>query len=534
MSRASTTKKRRYSTAGTPSTKTTSVSRLNELLADALFIAENIDPDELKGPDSRKAIKLARSILQALPVENFVKSIGYNDHKRSLNEKIRALQKHCKRDWKDGYERQSEMMSEISEEIVQWLPELWRVMAEEEADPELIRPSLVLCSTIVGDIWSCKSRAEYGDQRFDINISGSSGESIYKVSGGIGDMLVWMWRELLVISGSRKIAIDGILDDIEQFEKTDKVFGLLQQFPANGEQPEGNKFWDKHWNQSMKDFSTQLCERQYQERIAEFQKSPTIGLYRRLVSQYPTLKKQLITFVRENAFSKYPAISYSDAAEIFMECKQTKALLRILDITTYSSTMSDTTLRAIVKYLSTQTSKEIRARGLKILEFGLKRAKDSVWNSIDEVFPGLDNATDWLEFELDDMYVTDSESDDGEEPGHPRRLKDETKLKPVLRKFANIASDYPDGEDGPLNRDSNPMKGYDSDDSDYEEAKQAISPNLAKGIQDWVALLGAWPDNAEKAEVWDKVKCSDMDPWIVIDGALEELANRYVELMCRA
>lgn len=136
------------------------LTRLNELLTDAITTAKAIKRARKDDPALQKAHKLANSLLKALPLSEVTapKDVGYNIHKGSLERGVRALEVHCRHDPIDGWEQQGEMMWDISGEIVKWLPELWGFMAEDEVDPELIRPALILCSNTVGSMSGCESR----------------------------------------------------------------------------------------------------------------------------------------------------------------------------------------------------------------------------------------------------------------------------------------------------------------------------------------------------------------------------------------
>lgn len=162
----STGNKRRRTTAtansGDPSTTSdaskATLARLNELLAEALTTAKAVKPGRGDGSAIKKARRLVNSLLKALPIDTTIQAIGYDAHKVSLDKSIKALQKDCKRNWKDGYEEQGEMMEEIGSEIVEWISDLWRLMVEDDADLTLIKQALILCSDTVDRIWACHSR----------------------------------------------------------------------------------------------------------------------------------------------------------------------------------------------------------------------------------------------------------------------------------------------------------------------------------------------------------------------------------------
>lgn len=157
----------------------------------------------------------------------------------------------------------------------------------------------------------------------------------------------------------------------------------------------------------------------------------------------------------------------------------TEDLLRLFDTLPHHTTKTaDNIRRSIPKHLAGQRSEAHRARATKILEEGLRKIEEAVWSAIEDAFPGLDYATDWLEIKVDEAGLS----------RNPRLKKsyldplskEEQLLDKLILRFGEVASRDRDGYSG---RQS-PMQGYDSGDSDHEEVKERILPNLRKGIQD--------------------------------------------------
>lgn len=84
--------------------------------------------------------------------------IDYNGHKASLDDQLKALQRHIKRDPHDGHEEQAEMMRDILQELAGWLPHLWTLGVHEGFDVDEVRKCLVLCCRIVDRTGSTSSR----------------------------------------------------------------------------------------------------------------------------------------------------------------------------------------------------------------------------------------------------------------------------------------------------------------------------------------------------------------------------------------
>lgn len=90
-------------------------------------------------------------------------------------------------------------MTDISKEILKWLPKLWRLMTKlNGADLKRVQQSLVLCTDTVKSIENCNSRyveisgfdayvftynrrCEYSDMSFKITITDYNKKVIYKV-----------------------------------------------------------------------------------------------------------------------------------------------------------------------------------------------------------------------------------------------------------------------------------------------------------------------------------------------------------------
>lgn len=49
-------------------------------------------------------------------------------------------------------------MQEISAEVLRWLPKLWRVGVEKGLETQLVRKSLVLCTSVINQAAECGSR----------------------------------------------------------------------------------------------------------------------------------------------------------------------------------------------------------------------------------------------------------------------------------------------------------------------------------------------------------------------------------------
>ena len=61
------------------------------------------------------------------------------------------------------------------------------------------------------------------------------------------------------------------------------------------------------------------------------------------------------------------------------------------------------------------------------------------------------------------------------------------------------------------------------------EEKEERQPNLEGAIENWIGALQEYPDMAQAAAVWDRLKETDSEDLLfAVDGAAEALANRCV------
>jgi hypothetical protein len=99
----------------------------------------------------------AATVAASLPMED----LELPTRKKSLEDSLKELIKDCKRDWKDGYDRQSEMMDEIAIELRSWLPVIWRVGAEFCSQVSDSHKALMVCARVYEEARDVDSRYAY-------------------------------------------------------------------------------------------------------------------------------------------------------------------------------------------------------------------------------------------------------------------------------------------------------------------------------------------------------------------------------------
>jgi len=172
-----------------------------------------------------------------------LQAIGYDEHKESLEDSVKALNKSVKRDWKDGSEEQGEMMEEIAAEVLEWLPILWRTAVEDGLELPLIRKCLLLCTETINKVANCNSRSEFGDLDFEVTITNSDDVKIYEeTSAGIEHTLAWMWKEILVMASAQGAPTKNIESDIERLNIKDDVYGFIRKDGGKSSSNSSNHF----------------------------------------------------------------------------------------------------------------------------------------------------------------------------------------------------------------------------------------------------------------------------------------------------
>lgn len=84
-------------------------------------------------------------------------AINYDTHERSLNKNVRLLYHDVKTRGLEGWEDQEVLMLRLTNEIANWIPELWSIGVELGFNVDLVRQSLVLCTDVIRSVQNCGS-----------------------------------------------------------------------------------------------------------------------------------------------------------------------------------------------------------------------------------------------------------------------------------------------------------------------------------------------------------------------------------------
>ncbi|KAK0432524.1 hypothetical protein EV421DRAFT_1848770 [Armillaria borealis] len=496
------------------------VQRLHNLFTDALTMAKSLEVT----PDNRAALqnlrKMAVSLLDILPAEErAARDLECELHHFSLSSSGIELATSRKYDPEDRNYERVQTMGCIVKEVVEWLPDIWLAMAEENADRFLILKCLNICSSAVDDL------GEEFESIKRLVITNSEKNTVYDERHSVEYHMAWMWREFLVFSAIRgsDTPANEVIDEDEMYEQ---VFSLFRQGTSDPKNEDGCAFRDEHWSQEMKTVAERLYAERHHHRITEFIEKPSFRLYTSLVSDYPDVKDSLLSSMRERLFLDKPFIRYSDAAEILAAASQTEDIVRLLDhlMEDNLTALHTPTILIIVRYLSKVSNKKHRTRALHIVEDGLKTSKRDALEAVNDLFPGLDDAQLWLRRLLDAGNLTwDEDVLDGSYPERDTNLG----------RFAELAANggpLTDPNWAPPVKKPETQRDANSEDEDgycLEEERQPLERNLTQFIRAWTQILGQWPDEKAAVEVWNRVKFDGSELlFSVVEGAEEALMER--------
>ncbi|KAK0185201.1 hypothetical protein F5146DRAFT_1071846 [Armillaria mellea] len=486
------------------------VQRLHNLLTDALTTAKALEVT----PDNRAALQnvreIAVSLLDILPAGRGVRDLQYDLHDISLTSLSRELAKVERYDPDNEHDEQGPLVERIMEEVVEWLPDIWLAMTEENSDIDLIRRCMIICSSAADNLsgeFDCSKR---------LVITNSENTTVYNHEACyVLDYMAWMWREFLVFSDIRgsplAVSAGEIIKDDDLYEQ---VFNLFRRDTSDAKNKEGYAFRDDHWTQEMKNVASRLYAERYNHRIAKFIMYPSFRQYTSLVSKYPDIRPSILSLMRERVFSDKPFIRCSDAAEIFAAASQTEDIVRLLDrLTEKDSTLHTQAILIIIKYLSKLSDKKHRTRALQVVEDGLKMSKRDALGAVNDLFPGLADAQLWLrrlrdagDFPFDDNILHDEYHE-----------RDEN-----LRSFAErVVTGGPLTDPNWAPPVKKPETQSEADSCCLEEEPER---NLAQSIRDWALVLGEWPDEKAAAKAWSRIKFDGSElMFSAVEGAEEAL-----------
>ena len=101
---------------------------------------------------------LQQALADAERVHHLRNAIGFEKHRKSLEARVKDLEKSVKRSWKHGYEEQAELIEGIANEVLKWLPLLWKIAIEEGLEIQAVQKCLAFCTKIIQRVESCNSR----------------------------------------------------------------------------------------------------------------------------------------------------------------------------------------------------------------------------------------------------------------------------------------------------------------------------------------------------------------------------------------
>ncbi|KAF7421260.1 hypothetical protein PC9H_011781 [Pleurotus ostreatus] len=219
-------------------------------LTDALYDARRICDNDSGITTFRRTRALVASISSALSEDPVIKQLDLEEHEQSIDGVMKELLRSCQYDWHDGLEEQGDYMSEICQEMAEWLRDIWSVLETGENLCD-VRACIAYCAETVRSISNADSRAGFHHQETNICIMNEADEVIYETSQHIGETLTWFYKELLVMDAAQGNGwlTSTILADLKAFDKVEDVFELLQE-------PE------EHWTLEMRAAAEDLIRKE--------------------------------------------------------------------------------------------------------------------------------------------------------------------------------------------------------------------------------------------------------------------------------
>ncbi|KAK7683691.1 hypothetical protein QCA50_013067 [Cerrena zonata] len=316
--------------------------------------------------------------------------VNYDIHEKSLNDQVKALEKHCKRNWHRSSEIQAEMMMKIGKEVLQWLPHLWQIGVEKGLEMDLVQKCLVLCTTIIIRVTKCGSFVEFCEIEFALVISDTIGNVVYKDNTYLLQSIAWVWRELLVSATSKHRSPNGILADIRRLQFEEEVYEYLKRGNVENRMDEGRGYWDVHWNEDMRAAALFLLDERHQDRIRNFDKRISLTLYKEILSEDPTIKDRLLRITRRQMFEdkdRLVATNYRTAVQIF-GLDSSEDLPALLDV--LPGDMDTLEVKKIIfRFWADSNLPTSCAKALELLKSGLEEAKKRVLDEVNNAFPNF-------------------------------------------------------------------------------------------------------------------------------------------------
>ncbi|RDB16759.1 hypothetical protein Hypma_002383 [Hypsizygus marmoreus] len=502
--------------------------------------------------------------------------INFDERSTSISKGIKELKRHVKSDWKEGYEEQAEMMTEIVEEMAGWIPDLWTAGVEQGTEHLLVHKSLKFCKSSLGALANTHSRSNFSDlDSPDIVVEDANGKVVYKNEHGSTEHAVlWVWRDLLL---SAIVRVQGtslaekLVADLESLDLASEMLDRLEEeitdppratkFPKYGSEEykkvdwaaeeERNLLMNAHLSPEMRAAIPKVKALFVAGGVAKFEIEPTEDVYSSIVYANPNLRDRLLSVAKAHFLTpKDRWTSISSGFGVFQRAGADLELLQLLDLANTPERRfltDDKTQQAAISYLSGR-SPDIRSKTRLHLERGLSQVAALTIQEIKRVFPTLPDAWRYLKDQLDKGKITpavpDEPSPKRPKPNAPSygyrssgilpRDPDPTR-DPILKIFISKAGWTPaeERDDSEEEEEEDDYRDFDEqryNDNTYESPaeKQDIPLAFITVLQEWVGVLNRWPDIPEREAIKESVRATFEDGkyFFDVDGVADKLARR--------
>jgi len=226
----------------------------------------------------------------------------------------------------------------------------------------------------------------------------------------------------------------------------------------------------------------------------------------------------MLETARSHFFDEHQGtVSWTSAVNIFKDAGSTDDILKVVDIIGGGMCTPDSTKAKKEAILYLMDQEKYRLNALEVLKASILASEEEILDSMHDAFPGLDEAYEYLEEKIEDGKFSEKEQPSS---------KSSVRREKILEKFISIARNGAEEDHVEDYRWEQQYNGLNEGDSDYEEMRDAICPDLGGVFDSWMDVLHRWSDKEEANTLRKTLKGADL--FYTVDGLADALADRYV------